>query len=721
MNQNLNTLKNESKKSKESKRSKELDINPNLVNPIPIVKKKTKTKTNKKFCEKEETHIKVEEKYHLSFFTHQSLASTIEYLYSEKKLRPNFFEIQEKKKKIYEEKLKTFFNEIPKMVKKKFEDRADQIGINKIPMNNILRVDKIDELESSARKGQEFIDHLTSLNVDFTIELDKKKYYDNLIKTQKKRKMELESLKKHKKELKRKKKTLWEFWIKFFRLLNKVLNVHPKYKNRRIDAEGIEKLYGKTHIGRSMMLFTKSHNIQQSRSSSLLFDKFHNDIFSYLTPKLGYVKGGFVLLPTPRYIKNVYREYRKNNKNFTDIDIDKTNLQENYDKKVDWTPQLTHDNFEIIAHSQGYWDKINKRPWVYLRYVLNYYADNYDTYEHGIHIPMTVCADSIDQIFEFDEKTQKSKMNKIKQWHSNLLIAYISKKNRKNGIKRIDLYYYENNSKLVFYIKDTLNNLVQLVKTKFKEDKPDFTLNSTVQYMVPSNTDATHVKTTSTHAFWFTKHGICHQMSIMFGTIWGLLGSYFDNPVKLYLSFQGALSIEKEKSDNIKKNELISEFKGSVQHFLTLYYFHKNEMYDEVSDYYLTLKILWAHEKEKYKLKLNQFDITSPRRPRRLIKKIQNDRVIDIPRKPLLSTKDISSKSRDDTNKDNVIIKDISSKLPKSSIGGKKNKKIRKHRGIIQTGGNSGKLKKGYRYSGKRLKNGNAEIVKAKTIKRRQL
>jgi hypothetical protein len=239
--------------------------------------------------------------------------------------------------------------------------------------------------------------------------------------------------------------------------------------------------------------------------------------------------------------------------------------------------------------------------------------------------------------------------------------------------------------------------------------------------MVPSNTDATHVKTTSTHAFWSTKHGICHQMSIMFGTIWGLLGSYFDNPVKLYSSFQGALSIEKEKSNDIKKNELISEFKASVQHFLTLYYFHKNEMYDEVSDYYLTLKILWAHEKEKYKLKLNQFDITSPRRPRRLIKKIQNDSVIDIPRKPLLSIKDISSKSRDDNNKDNVIIKDISSKLSKSSIGGKKNKKIRKHRGIIQTGGNSGKLKKGYRYSGKRLKNGNAEIVKAKTIKRRQL
>ena len=46
----------------------------------------------------------------------------------------------------------------------------------------------------------------------------------------------------------------------------------------------------------------------------------------------------------------------------------------------------------------------------------------------------------------------------------------------------------------------------------------------------------------------------------------------------------------------------------------------------------------------------------------------------------------------------------------------KKNKKVRKHRGIIQTGGSKGKLKKGYRFSGKRLKSGMPEIVKAKKL-----
>ncbi len=44
----------------------------------------------------------------------------------------------------------------------------------------------------------------------------------------------------------------------------------------------------------------------------------------------------------------------------------------------------------------------------------------------------------------------------------------------------------------------------------------------------------------------------------------------------------------------------------------------------------------------------------------------------------------------------------------------KKNKKIRKHKGIIQTGGNKGKLKKGYRYSGKRTKKGLPIIIKSK-------
>tara|TARA_B100001971_G_scaffold8068_2_gene6626 strand:+ start:878 stop:2086 length:1209 start_codon:yes stop_codon:yes gene_type:complete len=54
------------------------------------------------------------------------------------------------------------------------------------------------------------------------------------------------------------------------------------------------------------------------------------------------------------------------------------------------------------------------------------------------------------------------------------------------------------------------------------------------------------------------------------------------------------------------------------------------------------------------------------------------------------------------------------------NIGGKKkrktngDKRARKHRGIVQIGGNKGRLRKGYRYSGKRLKSGLPQIIKCK-------
>ena len=45
---------------------------------------------------------------------------------------------------------------------------------------------------------------------------------------------------------------------------------------------------------------------------------------------------------------------------------------------------------------------------------------------------------------------------------------------------------------------------------------------------------------------------------------------------------------------------------------------------------------------------------------------------------------------------------------------------VRKHQGIVQTGGNTGRLRKGYRYSGKKLKNGLSQIIKVKKSKTRK-
>lgn len=48
-----------------------------------------------------------------------------------------------------------------------------------------------------------------------------------------------------------------------------------------------------------------------------------------------------------------------------------------------------------------------------------------------------------------------------------------------------------------------------------------------------------------------------------------------------------------------------------------------------------------------------------------------------------------------------------------------KTKKVRKHQGITQTGGNTGRLKKGYRYSGKKLKSGLSQIIKCKLFNKK--
>ena len=53
-------------------------------------------------------------------------------------------------------------------------------------------------------------------------------------------------------------------------------------------------------------------------------------------------------------------------------------------------------------------------------------------------------------------------------------------------------------------------------------------------------------------------------------------------------------------------------------------------------------------------------------------------------------------------------------KVIKNQDGGAsgKQKKVRKHKGIVQIGGKIGKLRKGYKYSGKKLKSGIPQIVK---------
>ena len=68
-----------------------------------------------------------------------------------------------------------------------------------------------------------------------------------------------------------------------------------------------------------------------------------------------------------------------------------------------------------------------------------------------------------------------------------------------------------------------------------------------------------------------------------------------------------------------------------------------------------------------------------------------------------------------------VIVKKRSDLSPKKKGGKKKKilvkKIVRKHRGIIQAGGNKGRLRKGYKYTGKKLKSGLPQIIKCRINK----
>lgn len=68
-------------------------------------------------------------------------------------------------------------------------------------------------------------------------------------------------------------------------------------------------------------------------------------------------------------------------------------------------------------------------------------------------------------------------------------------------------------------------------------------------------------------------------------------------------------------------------------------------------------------------------------------------------------------------NESQIYGSDEQRKYREKKFGKIQGGKTRKHRGIVQTGGNKGRLRKGYRYSGKRLKSGLPQIIKCKNVK----
>jgi len=617
----------------------------------------------------------------------------------------------------------------------------------------------------------------------YSITKQKRKQFENPHRIQK---ININNLKLDKKDpIKRLRnsKTLIKFWQDFFKFLSSLFyNKNDRHRDIRIKSDGFDSIYTRNDLG--------NYTISSSFWSLPKYAKgrFNQDFHhTYLTPKITCAKGELHLMPIyddfnggffyNEFLKrpiiqafgpgpgpspcnittkslNTLCDDKMNNPNKFPHNIGGGGWANNYkndDEKVLWDPELTHDTYERFLN-EDYMGELMYRPWVTLRYALNYYADNHATYKNGILIDVNVLSVNNVLSFTLDNGIKLDETNNgwVDTNHSNLLIAHISKQNRDNNKKIIDLYYYENNYEIVFYIKRTLKKLVKLVKKKFEKDKPGFTLDLNIKYMAPSEFKTYNIKTTSMHGFWAVRHGICGEMSRYFGVIWGLLGSYFDNPLKLYLSLQRALYMV----EHIKpEHKLVSNFKHALQRMMTVFN-HYNETNDPDIYNYIVMSVAKWERDQKYhdnlrtlekdrpkdvplkarndandftkpSIKIDANDTSNVVRDPNLFKyhdnlrKFEKDKPKDVPLKARNDANDFTKPSiKIDANDTSNVVRDPILFPPR---GGKKNKKTRKHRGIIQTGGNSGKLKKGYRYSGKRLKNGNAEIVKAKTIKRRQL
>ena len=635
-----NNLVSKKIKCKKNKSKIGLDINKKMVIADHLEKEPKPSKSSKPYEQKKETNIK------LKGYGLYPLRTDID---PKLEMDPtNFSELYKVSKTKYENLFPTFYN-ITKNKKEQFESSVSKIDINNLKMNK----------NSKTRK---------------------------------------------------KENPLIRFWQNFFKLLTSLFyNKNDKYRDIRINSGGFQSIYEHKNLGN----FTIGKGYLDIEGYAL--GKFNQDFHhNYLTPKITTAKGELHLMPIYDDFNggHFYTEFLKQNKNtlnllqpppFPNIGYMKDNDWAQYDENsVNWFPELTHDTYETFL-TDDYIAELGYRPWVSLRYALNYYADNYATYEHGILIDVNVF--SVDNILLFTLDSGIKLDKPIETNHANLLIARISKKKNKNSDKKqIDLYYHENNSDIVFYIKRTLKRLVKLVKKKFEEDQPEFILNSNIIYMAPSEIKTYNVKTEAIHGFWATRHGLCGEVSRYFGVIWGLLGSYFDNPLKCYLSLQHALSLVKH---NKSEHKLVSNFKHGLQRMMTVFNHYDQYRKPNPDIYnYLVMSIAKWERDQKYHDNLRKFEKDKPK-PK------------DVPLKTRNDANDLTKPSiKIDANDTSNIIRDTILFPPR---GGKKNKKIRKHRGIIQTGGNSGRLKKGYRYSGKRLKNGNAEIIKAKKIKRRQL
>ena len=505
------------------------------------------------------------------------------------------------------------------------------------------------------------------------------------------------------------------FWLKAFTgTINIALTNQtsfPGIESQFVGPRNLSNWYRRGYYGAYLATnnrFQNSYFLQELAHVEIMKDLVQN-IFS---DGLMIAKGDLIVIPSLADIKQggvIYNAYKSRYPNsFNDeipienwkvIEALRDDEKETADDATYWEinnkqrgvapPRQTirdinDNNFEALLKNVP--KVFANRPELYLRYVVNNYKNNGKNNHQGIITWVNVKAGGPrDAIYHESTLNPAADMIKSKYFevnHANLIFFTPVHANDNNT--HLKCSYYDPNYSIELHVKALIEQMINNLRTKVIDD--NIIIKDEIDWISPE--DIEH--TISWHAlFGYATHGVCAQVTYLFALLWGKFGLYFKNPKHLWCHLSRTLNWSIPALDKKQKQKLLDE-QGIKSHSLKVDK-RLNQLIPSFKSFLQRIMLLGNY---LYK------DLDSERYVTALITMIMK-----VEKMYKLGEKIGGGKKGKKVKKNQQI------------GGGKKGKKVRKHQGILQIGGNSGRLKKGYRYSGKKLKSGLPQIIKCKSKK----
>ena len=390
----------------------------------------------------------------------------------------------------------------------------------------------------------------------------------------------------------------------------------------------------------------------------------------------------------------------------------------------------------ILSHSQEFYNNPQSNIFYSLEACLMYNKDP-QKYRNGIHMPMTVTITTNNDMYGKHPTLFYPKLKsdahafthallnidvaaKQRLDHQNAFFLDTRNFDIKKNNNKIKAYIFDMNYNQPIYIRRNLhyylkqvqeawnqkysNNTIEFVEQEDYETKQNFAVKLITgrEAGLPGGIWNIH------SSFHVRAHGICGSVAKLITMIWTRYNSYFKEFPEL-IAFIANLLTDMRKLKGRKKKATPDQIKMIDSMALP-----KQKLWDKFVEVNLR-SIKFAGELkfvpavvEYYKLEklknLTSYINSLPKIEENIQKEIKIERLSHKKKNP----SKITSVGKLILSTDPIEIK---------SGGGKKTKKVRKHQGINQTGGNKGRLKKGYKYSGKKLKSGLPQIIKCKSKK----